>query len=62
MKKHIDLFDLGVSLYRKRMDIINVFTILLLAEKLMLKLERQKNFSFNKETVEVSPPQILGKK
>ena len=44
------------------MDIINVFTILLLAEKLMLKLERQKNFSFNKETVEVSPPRILGKK
>ena len=62
MKKHIDLFDIGVSLYRKRMDIINVFTILLLAEKLMLKLERQKNFSFNKETIEVPPPPILDKK
>ena len=61
MKKHIDLFDLGVSLYRKRMDIINVFTILLLAEKLMLKLEGQKTVSFNKESVEVPPP-ILNKK
>ena len=60
MKKHIDLFDLGVSLYRKRMDIINVFTILLLAEKLMLKLEGQKTVSFNKESVEVPPP-ILNK-
>ena len=40
-KKQIELFDLGVSLYRKRMDIINVFTILLLSEKMLLKLDRQ---------------------
>ena len=54
MKRHIELFDLGVSLYRKRMDIINVFTILLLAEKVMMKLERQKTVSFKKEEKEVN--------
>ena len=53
MKKPIELFDLGVSLYRKRMDIINVFTILLLSEKIMLKIERQKNFTL-KESDEFS--------
>ena len=60
MKKHIELFDLGVSLYRKRMDIINVFTILLLAEKIMMKLEKQKTVSFKKEEKEL--PSIFNKK
>ena len=32
-KNEISLFDLGISLYKKRMDIINVFTFLLLIEK-----------------------------
>ena len=53
MRKHIELFDLGVSLYRKRMDIINVFTILLLSEKIILKIERQKNLTC-KESEEIS--------
>ena len=53
-KKHIELFDIGVSLYRKRMDIINVFTILLLSEKMMLKMDRQKNVTFNKEQDKMS--------
>ena len=32
-KNDIELFRLGLSLYKKRMDIINVFTLLILAEK-----------------------------
>ena len=56
-KKHIELFDIGVSLYRKRMDIINVFTILLLSEKMLLKIDRQKVVTFNKEGEET--PSIL---
>ena len=44
MKKHIELFDLGVSLYRRRMDIINAFTILFFSEKLLVKMENQNNF------------------
>ena len=54
-KKHIQLFDIGVSLYRKRMDIINVFTILLLTEKILLKTERQKKITINKDNFEVNP-------
>lgn len=38
-KKNIELFKLGNSIYKKRMDIINVFTLLLLAEKKMFKVE-----------------------
>jgi len=38
-KKNIELFNLGYSLYKKRMDIINVFTLLLIAEKRMFKVE-----------------------
>ena len=38
-KKNIELFYLGYSLYKKRMDIINVFTLLLLAEKKLFKVE-----------------------
>ena len=53
-KKQIELFDLGVSLYRKRMDIINVFTILMLSEKMIFKFDRQQNFIFTKEFEENS--------
>ena len=52
-KKHIELFDIGVSLYRKRMDIINVFTILLLTEKILLKIERRKITQFNNENLDL---------
>ena len=47
--KPLELFELGVSLYRKRMDIVNVFTILLLTEKIILKIERQNLFGSNGE-------------
>ena len=35
-KNDIELFKIGLSLYKKRMDIINVFTFLLLSEKKIL--------------------------
>lgn len=38
-KKDIELYKLGLSLYKNRMDIINVFTLLLLAEKTCLQAE-----------------------
>ena len=57
-KIHIELFNLGKSLYKKRMDIINVFTILLLSEKIMLKIERQNILNLNEE-LENQPSSIL---
>ena len=39
-KSDIELFKIGLSLYKKRMDIINVFTILLLIEKRFLPFEK----------------------
>ena len=47
--KPLELFEIAVSLYRKRMDIVNVFTILLLTEKIILKIERQNLFGSNGE-------------
>ena len=38
-KKDIELFNLGLSLYKKRMDIINIFTFLLLSENKLLENE-----------------------
>lgn len=32
-KRNIELYKLGIILYKKRMDIINVFTLLLFSEK-----------------------------
>ena len=40
-KKEIELFRRGSTLYRKRMDIINVFTLLLLTEKKLLNIESE---------------------
>ena len=42
-KKEIELFNKGSSLYRRRMDIINVFTLLLLTEKKLLNHEKKRN-------------------
>ena len=50
--RHIELFDIGVSLYRKRMDIINVFTVLLLTEKILLKIEKHRINSLAEENLE----------
>ena len=38
-RKDIELYDSGLSLYKKRMDIINVFTLLLFSEKTCLQTE-----------------------
>ena len=38
-KKEIEMFNIGLSLYKKRMDIINVFTFFILAEKKYLPSE-----------------------
>ena len=38
-KKNIELYNLGLSVYKKRMDIINVFTLLLFTEKNCLQAE-----------------------
>lgn len=57
-RKHVELFEIGVSLYRKRMDIVNVFTILLLTEKIILKIERQNLFGLNGEA-ETMPSSII---
>ena len=38
-RQQIDLFNSGISLYKKRMDIINVFTLLFLTEQNCLKIE-----------------------
>ena len=50
-KKHMQLFRLGNSFYRKRMDIIHVFTLLLITEKVLLKTNRnhQHIYSLCKE-------------
>ena len=42
-KKEIELFNKGSTLYRRRMDIINVFTLLLLTEEKLLNNEQKKN-------------------
>ena len=38
-RKDIELYDSGMSLYRKRMDIVNVFSLLLFSEKNCLQAE-----------------------
>ena len=38
-RKDIELYDSGLSLYKKRMDIVNVFTLLLFSEKTCLQTE-----------------------
>jgi hypothetical protein len=40
-KKDIALFNSGLSFYKKRMDIISVFTLLLLSEKNCLQSEQE---------------------
>ena len=41
--RQIDLFRKGRAIYRKKMDIINVFTLLLLTEKKLLNKEHKNN-------------------
>ena len=39
IKKKVEIFKIGLSLYKKRMDIINIFTLLLLFEKKFIRSE-----------------------
>lgn len=48
-KRHIDLFKSGFSFYRKRMDIVHVFTLLLITEKVLLKSHGQQIILLLKE-------------
>ena len=48
-KRHIDLFKSGFSFYRKRMDIVHVFTLLLITEKVLLKSHGQQIIYLLKE-------------
>ena len=48
-KKHIDLYKLGFSFYKKRMDIVHVFTLLLITEKVLLKSHEQQIIYLLKE-------------
>ena len=36
-KAHFDLYNLGISFYRKTMDLIHIFTLLLITERILLK-------------------------
>ena len=36
-EKHIELYHLGINFYKKRMDLIHVFTLLLITERILLK-------------------------
>jgi len=37
IEKQIELYKLGINFYKKRMDLIHVFTLLLITEKILLK-------------------------
>jgi hypothetical protein len=37
IQKQIELYKLGINFYKKRMDLIHVFTLLLITEKILLK-------------------------
>jgi hypothetical protein len=48
--KQFKLFNLGNSFYRKRMDIVHVFTLLLITEKVLLKSYGKQIYSLCKDT------------
>ena len=37
VEKHLELYNLGITFYKKRMDLIHVFTLLLITERILLK-------------------------
>ena len=53
-KKEIELFNKGSALYRKRMDIINVYMLLFLIEKKLLNYE-QKRYKIKEREYSISP-------
>jgi len=40
IEKKIELYKLGINFYKKRMDLIHVFTLLLITEKILLKKDK----------------------
>jgi hypothetical protein len=58
IKQSIELYNLGIGFYRKIMDIIHVFVLLLITEKVLFKNNKQQiyyylkdnNFLFTKNT------------
>ena len=40
IKRKIELYKLGINFYKKRMDLIHVFTLLLITEKILLKKDK----------------------
>ena len=47
--KQYKLFNLGNSFYRKKMDIVHVFTIISIIEKIIITNNCQKRLSFYEE-------------
>ena len=47
--KIIKLYNIANSFYRKKLDIVNVFNLLLLIEKKLLKKNSEFVYSFNEE-------------
>ena len=58
IKKHIELFDLGNSFYRKRMDVVHAFTLLLITEKILLKSYKQQIYHLYKENESIQPKNL----
>ena len=48
-KRHIELFKLGNSFYKKRMDIVHVFTLLIITEKVLIKNNDKNIYSICKD-------------
>jgi hypothetical protein len=49
-KRHIDLYKSGFSFYKKRMDIVHVFTLLLITEKVLIKSQGKQIIYLLKES------------
>lgn len=47
--KQFQLYKLGISFYKKRMDIVHVFTLLLITEKVLLKSYGKQIYSLCKD-------------
>ena len=47
--KYIQLYNTTNSFYRKKLDVVNVFNILLLAEKILLRDNYEYVYSLNED-------------
>ena len=48
-QRYIELYNISNSFYRKKLDVVNVFNILLLIEKVLLKNNYEYVYSFKEE-------------